>query len=51
MWWYYNKFDSTKSLGYVTDVSKYHNVGIWSMDLNINTFYVQKQYSSFGNVL
>ena len=27
-WWYYNKFDSTKSLGYVNDVSKYHNAGI-----------------------
>ena len=33
---YYNKFDSKKSLGIykvdVTDVSKYYNAGIWSMD-------------------
>ena len=30
--WYYNKFDSTKSLGYVTGVSKYNIAVIWSMD-------------------
>ena len=34
----YNKFDSTKSRGGgggggdITDISNYHNVGIWSMD-------------------
>ena len=37
MWQYY-KFDSTKSLGHVTDVSKYHNSGKWSMDYNILRF-------------
>ena len=35
-WGYYNKFDSMKALGIykvdVTDVSKYYNAGIWSMD-------------------
>ena len=29
---YYNKFDSMKSLGYVTDMLKYHSAGIGSMD-------------------
>ena len=29
--WAYSRFDSTKSLGYVTDVSKYHNAGIYNM--------------------
>ena len=34
-----------KSLGYITDMSKYHNVGIWSImeyGLEYITFYVQK---------
>ena len=29
---------TTKSMGYVTDVSKYHNAGKWSMDLKILRF-------------
>ena len=28
----YNKFDSMKFLGYVTDIAKYHNAGVWTMD-------------------
>ena len=31
-WRYYNKFDSTKSLEYVTDMSKYDNAGKCSID-------------------
>ena len=34
MWVYYNKSDSAKSLGYVTEVSKYHD-GAW-----IKTYYI-----------
>ena len=30
-----NKFDSTKSMEHVTDVSKYDNAGKWSMDIYI----------------
>ena len=37
---YNDKFDSAKSLGYVTDVPTYHNAGIWS------TFYVQKHIAA-----
>ena len=33
---------TAKSLGYNTDVSNYHNTGIWSMDKDISHFYVQK---------
>ena len=45
---HYNKFDSTKSLGYITDVSKCHNVDVWSMDQNIIRFMLK---NVFGNVL
>ena len=29
---YYNKVDRTKSVGYIIDMPKYHNAGIWRMD-------------------
>ena len=47
MWGYYNKFDSAKSLGYVTDVSKYHNAGIWSMDYNMTVWILAGNYIIF----
>ena len=31
-WGYHNNFDSTRSSGYITDLSKYHNAAMWSMD-------------------
>ena len=38
MWGSHNKFDFVKSVGYVTDVSKYHNMGMWGMDQNLLGF-------------
>ena len=29
---YYSKFEPTKSMGDITDMLKYHNAGIWTMD-------------------
>ena len=43
-WRYYNKFDYTNALGYVTYVSKYRHAGKWSMDI---AFYVQKAYNTW----
>ena len=35
---YYNKIDYTKSLGYITDMSKCHGAGVWSMEYIILRF-------------
>ena len=43
--WNYNKFVSTKSLGYVTDVSKFHN-GYMEHGLEHITFYVNKHIAA-----
>ena len=49
-WGYYNEFDSAKPWGYVTDVPKYHNAGIWSKDQTILRF-MFKTYSSSNSLV
>ena len=38
----FNKFVTTKSLKYITDMSKYHNAGVLTMDQKNMNCYVQK---------
>ena len=40
-WVCYDKFHSTKCLGYATDMPKYHDAGMWAW-INDITFYVEK---------
>ena len=47
---YYNKFDSAKWLGYITDMSKCHDACGWSMDLEYITRYVQKQIAHIDSL-
>ena len=42
VWGYYNKCDSMKSLGYITDMSKCYGTGVWSMNQNILRFMITK---------